>query len=93
MAEMGHFRLLAHCSIAACFTSVSKTFGRGMARVREVKSASSPKSNAQSPVLHQPFVRPDEVKWGLAGQRAAAVLNCAAQTDVVRASALCRVVR
>jgi hypothetical protein len=33
------------------------------------------------------------VKWRLTGQDAATVLNCAAQADIVRASALCRVVR
>jgi hypothetical protein len=44
-------------------------------------------------VLHQPFIRADNVKWGFAGQRAAAILYCAAQADIVRASALCRVVR
>jgi hypothetical protein len=33
------------------------------------------------------------VKWCFAGQRAAAILNCPAQADVVRASALCRIVR
>jgi hypothetical protein len=32
------------------------------------------------------------VKWRFAGQRAAAVLNCPARADIVRASALCRVV-
>jgi hypothetical protein len=44
-------------------------------------------------VLHQPLIEPDDVKWRLAGQGAATVLNCAAQADIVRASALCRVVR
>ena len=44
-------------------------------------------------LLHQPFIEPNDVKWRFAGQRAAAVLNCAAQADIVRASALCRVVR
>src|SRR2546425_11814694 len=44
-------------------------------------------------VLHQPLIEPNDVKWRLAGQRAATVLNCAAQADIVRASALCRVVR
>ncbi len=44
-------------------------------------------------VLHQPLVEPDDVKWRLAGQGAATVLNCAAQADIVRAFALCRVVR
>ena len=44
-------------------------------------------------VLHQPFIEPNDVKWRFAGQRAATVLNCAAQADIVRASALCRVVR
>src|SRR5437879_12362584 len=50
---------------------------------------------AESPatVLHQPLIEPNDVKWRLAGQRAATVLNCAAQADIVRASALCRVVR
>ena len=43
--------------------------------------------------LYQPFIRPDEVKWSFSVQRAATVLNGAAQADVVRASALCRVVR
>jgi hypothetical protein len=38
----------------------------------------TPKSRGSTTVLHQPFVRPDEVKWSFAGQRAAAVLNCAA---------------
>ena len=44
-------------------------------------------------VLHQPLIEPDDVKWRLAGQGAATVLNCAAQADIVRAAALCRVVR
>ncbi len=44
-------------------------------------------------VLHQPLIEPDDVKWRLAGQGAATVLNCAAQADVARAAALCRVVR
>ena len=44
-------------------------------------------------VLHQPLIEPDDVKWRLAGQGAATVLNCAAQADIVRADALCRVVR
>ena len=44
-------------------------------------------------VLHQPFVNPNDVKWRFADQRATAILNCAAQADIVRASALCRVVR
>ena len=44
-------------------------------------------------VLHRPLIEPDDVKWQLAGQGAATVLNCAAQADIVRAAALCRVVR
>ena len=44
-------------------------------------------------VLHQPLIEPDDVKWRLTGQDAATVLNCAAQADIVRAFALCRVVR
>jgi hypothetical protein len=44
-------------------------------------------------VLHQPLIEPNDVKWRLAGQRAATVLNGAAQAEIVRASALCRVVR
>ena len=44
-------------------------------------------------VLHQPLIEPNDVKWRLAGQGAATVLNCAAQADIVRAVALCRVVR
>ena len=44
-------------------------------------------------VLRQPLIQPDDVKWRFAGQRAAAVLSCAAQADIVRASTLCRVVR
>jgi hypothetical protein len=44
-------------------------------------------------VLRQPFIQPDDVKRRFAGQRAAAVLNCAAQADIVGTSALCRVVR
>jgi chromosome segregation ATPase len=43
--------------------------------------------------LHQPLIESDEVKRCLAGQSAATVLNRAAQADVVRAIALCRVVR
>jgi len=35
-------------------------------------------------VLHQPLIEPNDVKWRLAGQRAATVLNCAAQADIVR---------
>ena len=38
-------------------------------------------------------VNPNDVKWRFAGQCATAVLNCAAQANIVRASALCRVVR
>ena len=44
-------------------------------------------------VLHQPLIEPDDVKWRLAGQGAATILNCAAQADIVCAFALCRVVR
>jgi hypothetical protein len=44
-------------------------------------------------VLHQTLIEPDEVKWRLAGQDAATVLNRAAQADIVRAFPLCRVVR
>ena len=44
-------------------------------------------------VLHQPLIETDDVKWRLAGQSATTVLNCAAQADIVRAFALCRVVR
>jgi hypothetical protein len=44
-------------------------------------------------VLHQPLIEPDDVKWRLAGQGATAVLNRAAQADIVRVAALCRVVR
>jgi hypothetical protein len=44
-------------------------------------------------VLHQPLIEPDDVKWRLAGQGAATVLNCAAQADIMRAATLCRVVR
>jgi hypothetical protein len=44
-------------------------------------------------VLHQPLIEPDDVEWRLAGQGAATVLNCAAQADIVRAAALCRVMR
>ena len=36
-------------------------------------------------VLHQTLIEPDEVKWRLAGQGAATVLNRAAQADIVRA--------
>jgi hypothetical protein len=43
--------------------------------------------------LHQTLIEPDEVKWRLAGQGAATVLNRAAQADIVRAFPLCRVVR
>ena len=46
-----------------------------------------------SSVLHQPLIETDDVKWRLAGQSATTVLNCAAQADIVRAFALCRVVR
>lgn len=44
-------------------------------------------------VLHQPLIEPDDMKWRPAGQGATTVLNCAAQADIVRAAALCRVVR
>jgi hypothetical protein len=44
-------------------------------------------------VLHSPFIEANNVKWRFAGQRAAAVLNCPAQADTVRASTLRRVVR
>jgi hypothetical protein len=43
--------------------------------------------------LHQPLIESDDMKRCLPGQRAATVLNRAAQADVVRAIALCRVVR
>ena len=44
-------------------------------------------------ILYQPFIRSNDVKWRSTGQRAAAVLNCAAQADIMRASTLRRVVR
>jgi hypothetical protein len=44
-------------------------------------------------VLHQSLIEPDDVKWYLTGQDATTVLNCPAQGDVVRVSALSRVVR
>ncbi len=44
-------------------------------------------------VLQQPLIEPDDMKGCLAGQSAATVVNRAAQADVVRAIALCRVVR
>ncbi len=43
--------------------------------------------------LHQPLIKSDEMKGRLPRQSAATVLNRAAQADVVRAIALCRVVR
>jgi hypothetical protein len=43
--------------------------------------------------LLQPLIESDDMKGCLPGQRAATVLNRAAQADVVRAIALCRVVR
>jgi hypothetical protein len=43
--------------------------------------------------LNQPLIESDDMKGCLAGQSAATVLNRAAQADVVRAIALCRVVR
>jgi hypothetical protein len=43
--------------------------------------------------LNQPLIESDDMKGCLSGQRAATVLNRAAQADVVRAIALCRVVR
>jgi hypothetical protein len=43
--------------------------------------------------LHQPLIESDDMKGCLPGQSAATVLNRAAQADVVRAIALCRVVR
>jgi chromosome segregation ATPase len=49
--------------------------------------------NGERAFLHQPLIESDEVKRCLAGQSAATVLNRAAQADVVRAIALCRVVR
>ena len=49
--------------------------------------------NGERTFLHQPLIESDEVKRCLAGQSAATVLNRAAQADVVRAIALCRVVR
>jgi len=39
--------------------------------------------------LHQPLIEPDQVKGFLAGQRAATILNRAAQADIVRAVTLC----
>jgi hypothetical protein len=47
----------------------------------------------KSSSLHQPLIEPDDVKWHLAGQGAATVLNCAAQADILRVATLCRVVR
>jgi chromosome segregation ATPase len=49
--------------------------------------------NGERAFLHQPLIESDEVKRCLARQSAATVLNRAAQADVVRAIALCRVVR
>src|SRR5260370_37878703 len=43
--------------------------------------------------LHQPLIESDDMKGCLPGQSAATVLNRAAQPHVVRATALCRVVR
>jgi hypothetical protein len=43
--------------------------------------------------LHLPFIGSNDVKRGFAGQCAAAVLNCAAQADIVCAGALRRIVR
>ena len=51
------------------------------------------KVGSEARVLHQPLIEPDDVKWRLAGQGATTVLNCAAQADIVRAVALCRVLR
>ena len=41
--------------------------------------------------LFQPFIQPDDVKRRFAPQCTATVFNCAAQADIVCASALCRV--
>ena len=49
--------------------------------------------NGERAFLHQPLIESDEVKRCLARQSAATVLNRAAQADVVRAIALCRVLR
>ncbi len=57
------------------------------------KSSSSPKVARSATVLHQPLIEPNDVKWRLADQGTASVLNRAAQADIVRAFALCRVVR
>ena len=46
-----------------------------------------------STVLHQPLIETDDVKGRLAGQGATTILNRTAQADIVRAFALCRVVR
>jgi hypothetical protein len=43
--------------------------------------------------LHQPLIESDDMKGRLPGQSSATVLNRAAQADIVRAIALCRVVR
>lgn len=43
--------------------------------------------------LHQPLIESDDMKGRLPGQSAATVLIRAAQAEVVRAIALCRVVR
>ena len=43
-------------------------------------------------VLYQAFIRPNDVKWRFAGQRAANSSQLR-EADVVRAHALCRVVR
>src|SRR5262249_20586744 len=44
-------------------------------------------------VLHEPLIETDDMKCCLTGQGAATVLDCATQADIVRAPALCRVVR
>ena len=60
---------------------------------RQSCSSRNPRQATVATVLHQPLIETDNVKWRLAGQSATTVLNCAAQAYIVRAFALCRVVR
>jgi hypothetical protein len=42
---------------------------------------------------HQPLIQSDDMKWRFPGQRAPAILDGTAQADIVRALALCRIMR
>jgi hypothetical protein len=66
---------------------------KGAAGLRCSSHLRLPEIARSATVLHQPLIEPDDVKWRLAGQGAATVLNCATQGNVVCVAALSRVVR